>query len=159
MQAPGTSVDKEAVFATLLEEVLLGDAEAIRFISDIFAAAHVWDDVVDKDSITEEQFQRTFRDLFLSIPTNPFYMRHFTALHPIVLNSMLNWEAANALEISKTERDLRISYVLRSSFIDLIGVTAFLIGGYEHAVAAVLRARRLEHAETFVEYKATIQES
>lgn len=145
-------------FETLLTELFLENKEAVRFILDVFSAAHVWDDVVDGDVVDTAHFQKTFRDLFLNIPTNPFYMKHFTALHPIVLNSMLNWEASNRLEHSQQANDLHIAYVLRSSFIDLIGMVAFLIAGYDHAVTAVTRVRRLEHAETFDGYKNTLKE-
>lgn len=143
----------EQEFQGFLQRALLDNTEAVRFISDVFAAAHVWDDIVDGDALNPGHFQRTFRDLFLNIPTNPFYMQHFTALHPIMLNAMLNWEAANKLEQMQIEDDLQIAFILRSSFIDLIGVTAFLLGGYDHAVAVVVEARQKEHSESFDVYK------
>lgn len=156
MQVPGTNLGKVEEFEILLREAFFNNEEALRFILDVFAAAHVWDDLVDGDAVTQAQFQRTFRDLFLEIPTNPFYIKHFTALHPIILNSMLNWEAANKMEMEKRKNDLQIAYILRSSFIDLVGVTAFLLGGYEHAVQVVLKMRRIEHSESLEEYKETV---
>lgn len=143
-------------FYPLLEEVLKGDKEAIAFIKTLFLALHLWDDLVDQDKPLEAAgIRQVFWGLLVALPANGFYVRNFTTLQPSIISAILNWESSNILEQHQQKGDLEIAFILRSAFIDIVLMCAFIVGGADWARDSNITLRRLEHSEGFQHYKQT----
>lgn len=130
-----------------------GDEFSTSFLLKIMQVLHVWDDLIDGDIIpTDEEINRVFWLSLIELPLDPFYTQHFAALHPLVVNSIMNWQAANKLESTNNRADKEISYILRSSYIDILVMCALIVGGKKWADNVAVEARRWEHTEGFDEY-------
>lgn len=130
-----------------------GDQSAAEFLSVVFDVAHVWDDLIDKDvDVADDAIDRAFFHALVTLPRNPFYAKHFDLLNPLLLAGMNNWHVANELEKSGTEEDLRIAFISRSGYIDLITQVAFLVGGSAWVREAGPAIRRFVHQEGWQAY-------
>ena len=79
----------------------------------------------------------------VALPRNEFYRKYFIELQPLVTNAIVNWRVANALEEAPSgETDLRVAFVVRSSYADLLQQTALLCGGPEWATQVGIEVRR-----------------
>jgi hypothetical protein len=136
-----------------LHEWLRGHTDAIAFLETVLDAAHVCDDLTDRDAtVTTATVQQTFWALLFDLQRNPFYQAHFAMLNSVLQLGFLNWEIANQLEVDRTPEALHVAFILRSSYLDLITMCAFLIGGHTWAVQVGLDARRYATEEGFVAY-------
>jgi hypothetical protein len=90
----------------------------------------------------------------IEIPNNSFYTTHRSELQPILVNAIINWRIANKIERVEqaTNDDLTIAFILRSSYADLLTMSATLIGGIEWAVECGPDIRRWAHSEGFTAY-------
>lgn len=126
------------------------NGDAAKFLMDFFYACHLWDDLIDKDKPrSDEHINHAFWIFAVELQRNPWYQRHFLDLHPVIMNAIQEWFAANKLE--KTGRE-DIAYTLRCSIVSVVHQTAFLCGGYEWAVTIGDEIRREAQAETYEEY-------
>jgi len=109
---------------------LCGNIDAVKFCIDILFVAHLWDDLVDgdKERNVEEQ-NAAFRAMLGDVPNNPFYQQNITALAPLMMSSILQWQDANAIE--KDEKAM--SYFCRNAMMSIIHYCVFLTGGYSWA--------------------------
>lgn len=129
-----------------------GNADAGRFLQQITDAAHAWDDVVDGDvPLDRAALDAAFRALVLDIPANPFYRAHRASLEPLIAQAALNWQVATAIERDPCAPK-QVAYIVRSSYIDLVGQVALLTGGPLWAVEVIRRVRTLNQSESFSEY-------
>lgn len=129
-----------------------GDQAAAAFLQAITDAAHVWDDVVDGDvPVPPESIDGAFEALVLIVPANPFYRQHRASLDPLIQQAALNWRVATAIE-RDADAPKHVSYILRSSYIDLIGQVALLTGGPLWAVEVITQVRLLNQDETMDDY-------
>ena len=129
-----------------------GDEHAAIFLQQITDAAHAWDDVVDGDRpLDRAVLDAAFRALVIDIPANPFYRTHRASLEPIVLQAALNWQVATAIERDPCVPK-QAAYILRSSYIDLVGHVALLTGGPAHARDTIRQVRLLNQDESYSEY-------
>ena len=78
------------------------------------------------------------------------------SLMPVLKLAIANWHAANAMELSYDEQDRRIAFILRSTYVDLVTICAYLVGGREWAVNVALEARRDTSAEGWDAYLAAL---
>ena len=142
----------------LAEECAMGDEHATRFLLSMLDVAHLWDDLVDRDRIpTDSEVNKAFTDMLITLPANPFFRRYQEHLHPIVVNSIINWRVSNQLENGRSEiHRLEIAYILRSSFVDLWTQVAYIMGGMDHAVAMGFKVRRGTHHEGFELYRKNL---
>jgi hypothetical protein len=60
------------------------------------------------------------------------------------------------MELSYDEQDRRIAFILRSTYVDLVTICAYLVGGREWAVQVALEARRDTSAEGWDAYLAAL---
>lgn len=129
-----------------------GDRDAARFIEQFFYLCHLWDDLIDRDvPRSNEQINAAFWVALVSIPENPFYMRHWAELHPVVVASINDWHAANTIEDARKRLD--ISYTLRCSILTVISHCAYLCGGRDWAHEVGPEIRLMGQRETLEEYK------
>jgi hypothetical protein len=114
-----------------------GNEAAVSFIEDLFAAWHIWDDLIDKDKeITDESINQAFFTAFINIPRNPFYQANFNTLSPLLENAFINWFAANKLEQNK--ENLEAAYALRNINLSIIVACANIIGGVDWAASVAI---------------------
>lgn len=131
-----------------------GNDAATRLCLDLLTVAHVWDDLVDGDTIrTPDEIDSAFRMLLLDIPTNPFWQQHYQVILPILRSVWLEWTTANAFEKTASEDDLKKAYVLRAGIYQFFTVCATLVGGLEWGKEVAPQVWRL-YGETFPNYVA-----
>jgi len=132
------------------DRITRGHRDATDFLMSFFYACHLWDDLIDKDKErTDAHINHAFWLFLVDIPRNPWYIRNFMDIHPVIMNAVQEWLAANELE--RTDRP-DIAYTLRCSIVSVVHQTALLCGGYEWAVEIGPEIRRISQAETYEEY-------
>ena len=136
-----------------LKELLMDDAEAIRFYLHVARWSHTYDDLVDQDKVVTQEALHTFvwRMLF-DIPLNSFFIANHTILRPLLMTGILNWIAANKMEASGDVEKLRVAHVIRYSVGDILLASMVITGGISHARAHAERARLLIQDETWSHY-------
>lgn len=133
--------------------LMRGDSDACNFLDAVYDIAHGWDDLVDGDAPVDVN-ALLFGALTLS--SNPFYRQHMGYLQPILVNSITNWRVANLLELTDSDYELKIAFILRSSYADMVTQSAVCIGGIEWGVEVGRRIRLHMHAETYTGYLADL---
>ena len=125
-----------------------GDIAAVDFLEAIVSVLHFWDDLIDRDkAVAESEINAAFYTMLVSLPRNPFYMRHFDHLNPILVNAITNWHLANSMEHEGDDAALRCAFILRSSYVDLITQSALAVGGMDWARYVGAEIRRYAHKE------------
>lgn len=113
-----------------LNSWLLQDQQAIEYCLYMLKTAHLWDDLIDRDTdYRDEDINEMFTYLLVELPSNSFYQRNVSTLIPIMMNIILKWHTANVFEKEKKERDLDKAYVLRAELYQLFVMCATLLGG------------------------------
>lgn len=131
---------------------LKGNAAACAFAISLFNAMHFWDDLIDNDKhLSPSKINSVMWDLFIEIPSNPFYQTNFSALQPIIKMGIINWQTANTIEVMDNENLKRYSFVMRLIFTDYITASALIIGGVEWA-KIVHMEMLLANEESFEQY-------
>jgi hypothetical protein len=121
-------------------------------------AIHFYDDLIDKDKdLSDEDIHAAMWKIFISLPANRFYTDNISVFQPIMVNSLINWKCANSLEADGDDYSLSIAYILRSSYVDLVTMTALLVGGREWADQVALQVRKQVHGETYQGYKENLE--
>ncbi len=140
-------------------ELMRGNQAAAHFIELIVELLHFWDDLIDRDkAVSDEVINDRMFKLFVTLPRNPFYASNFSTLNPVLVNAITNWHVANRFE--RTEADeykLRIAYIVRSSYVDLITQSALIVGGPAWAVEVGEQIRLYAHKETYEGYLTNLQ--
>jgi hypothetical protein len=130
----------------LLVRALKGHQDAINFVQCIVDVLHCWDDLKDRDKpLTQEQIDHAFWLMLVVLPRNSFYAANFSDLNPIIVSSIQNWHAANELEETDSDTDKEISFIIRSSYMDIVTQTVTIIGGYDWAREMIPTIRRQLH--------------
>jgi hypothetical protein len=136
-------------------ELMRGNRSAVDFIELIVEVLHFWDDLIDRDKVlSDADINDKMFKLLVTLPRNQFYIQNFTVLNPILVNAIMNWHVANRFERTEQpdEYKLRIAYILRSSYVDLITQSALIVGGPEWAVQVGEQIRLYAHKETYEGY-------
>jgi hypothetical protein len=138
----------------IVEKAVRGNEAALEFLRRIAGVLHIWDDLIDRDKkVLDADICGAFTDALITIPSNPFYRAHQDVLLPILANAINNWRIATSLERSeKTVSDLKIAFIIRSSYVDLLTMSALLIGGGDWAAEVGVEVRRWAHQEGFQGY-------
>ncbi|WP_203234813.1 hypothetical protein [Modicisalibacter coralii] len=137
----------------VLETWLKGDRDAVEFIGIISDIAHVWDDLIDRDHpVDDETIDRVFSNMLIDLPRNAFYVKHFDRLHAILTTAIANWQAANKMEREGDDYERSIAFILRSSYVDLVTQSAYLLGGAAWARQVAEEIRLMTHRETYGGY-------
>jgi hypothetical protein len=136
---------------------IIRDHDAVRFAQTIFLASQVLDDLYDQDKeVPKDEIVRTFWDMLIEIPSNPFYLQHITTLTPLLQSMMVDWIDSCTLERSGDIRQQRVSYVLRDSVSALAIHCAYLVNGYEWMVQISPEVRQYIFDEPFEEYRSKL---
>lgn len=107
------------------------DRNAFEFLSAVYRIIELWDDLIDGDRTpVPDEINRAFYAALVTLPANPFYRAHGDVLGGAVLSCILAWHTANALHGRSPEHDAQ-AYTLRKQFINLVALSATLLGGVE----------------------------
>lgn len=144
----------------LAMEAACGNKAAADFLMTVCEAMHFWDDLIDKDKpITDATVHRVFTNLLCILPLNPFFREYTVQLCSAMMIAVQNWHVANDAErqdpgLVDGEKvvPLNVAFVLRSSYVDWVTMTATLCGGVEHGRRVAIRVRELAHREGFENY-------
>lgn len=139
----------------LVEEAVLGNKDALAFLNAMARVLHWYDDVIDRDKeMVDEHTHLCMWDALITLPTNRFYRDNITMLSPILVQSIVNWRIANDVERASASsiRDLGFAFIIRSTYVDLVSMSALIVGGVEHAVRVGPDIRRWCHQEGFNAY-------
>jgi len=139
--------------ASKLMFFLKGNLDAVRLCLDLVFIAHLWDDLIDRDrERSKEDINTAFRIALCDIPGNPFFFDHIGEFKTLIMNVILQWQDANALETKpESDHDLHMAYMLRAGLIQIISYCAYLIGGPEWIAQVGPDIRRL-YEEPLNEY-------
>jgi hypothetical protein len=136
-----------------LDEMFLGNAEAIRFMETISIWTHLYDDLIDQDKEIDQEFvHEVMWKVMVGLPMNQFYIQNANLLAPIVATGILNWRGANEMEQQGCVEELHISHVTRYSINDLALMVMVLVGGAAHAARFARDARLAFQRDTFAHY-------
>lgn len=147
-------------------EAACGNQAAADFLMAACQAMHLWDDLIDKDkAVADNTVHRVFTDLLVNLPMNPFFRQYNVQLCTAMMIAIQNWHVANAAERADPEHTcggeptvtLDVAFVLRSSYVDWVTITATLCGGVEHGRHMAVKVRQLAHREGFQNYLANLE--
>jgi hypothetical protein len=142
----------------IIDRVCKGNVAAAEFLNSIWQISGVWDDLIDQDKTVEKKdIDQAFWLALITVPRNEFYQANFNLLNPLLIASITNWKCANVFEDSADDYKLSIAFVIRSSYVDLLGMTALIIGGREWADEMVPEIRAFTHKEGFAGYKKNLE--
>lgn len=129
------------------------NADAGAFLAQIVSILHFWDDLIDKDhKLSDRTINDMFELMLIFLPRNRFYMANFDMLNPILISAIQNWHLANTIERSEIRESYNISFIIRSSYVDIITMTAYLLGGQDFAQEIGMSIRLLAHKEGMTTY-------
>lgn len=133
-----------------LLEAFRGDRNAVELAFALARIADVWDNLIDRDKpVGPADINQAFWIALVDIPRNPFYARHVQDLQPLIAQSIVNYQIANALQEAATNSEaLNVANVLRYSVADVIVHMAFLCGGMSWAASVGPQLRMLCQKDT-----------
>jgi hypothetical protein len=127
------------------------------FIEQILTISALWDDLIDLDRpVTETEINQAFEIMLIHLPRNLFYSSHFSELNPILISAIQNWYIANRVEKDKRNELYPISFIIRSSYVDLITMTAYIVGGTPFAQEIGTYSRVFAHDEGLPGYTESL---
>ena len=143
----------------LIRYWLKDDPAAVDLANAYSQVSQVWDDLVDGDKpVSRDQVNGMMMQALVDIPKNRFFQLHYLDLMPMVQHCLMTWLDANTLEAQGNDRDLYVSYVIRSVTTDLIIHLAGLVGGtfWRRQAALAIRQAIYRDNEPFEEYRDEI---
>ena len=143
----------------LLSFWLKENPAAIELAQCWIAISQTWDDLYDGDKpVSKDQINSMMAMALIDIPKNPFFQQHCFELLPMVEHCLMTWLDANTLEATGDERDLQVSYIIRSTMTDLIIHMAGMVGGklWRRKAALAIRKAIYHDNESFEDYQKEI---
>ena len=122
---------------------------AVEWLLGVWNAIQVLDDAADGDAIDREDLHRAIYDLFVDLPSNPFFAHNAVALLPALSLMVLKWKASDDAERAECA-DAR-SFVWRAGYYDLVLAAVAVAHGRDEALA-VARGVLSLYGETLDEY-------
>ena len=116
------------------------DADAIRWLLDLWDAYEVVDDLIDRDKpVGEDRIFRMLWEFAIDCPSNPFFLRNVQTLIPILHMGVNHWIDSVHLEREGSDKSLHLSFVLRDAYMSILQAVIELTRG-----RAVMRAISLD---------------
>ncbi len=140
-----------------IPELMQGNQAAIHFAHCVLEQVAIYDDLIDCDkALSNNDIHRAFWIANVEMPRNPFYRANFDVLNPLVMQAISNWRIANLMENSKKASE--ISFIIRSSYADILTMCCLIIGGTEYAERAGATIRTIIHDEGLDAYMQEMKE-
>lgn len=115
----------------IIGQAIGSDTHAGEYLWMVARITRVIDDIYDKDQVvTREDLLEVFEYLFIKMPTNEFYSRHYDVLQSQHISMWNAWMAAN-LVAEGDETDQIYAHVWRDTHHELIPIVALLTQGYD----------------------------
>ena len=125
--------------------------DAIAWLLDVWRITQFLDDVTDRDEIAPESAQKAVWNIFVTFPSNPFFIAHVAQLQPALATAVLKWEAANCAE-RRGQADQR-SFIWRACYYDIVLLVVLLCQGRDSAMEKAPAVMAL-YGESYDEYRA-----
>lgn len=124
-----------------------GNHEAEKYLSCIGYVSRVMDDLIDKDcEVSDSQIARAYFMLLAELWMNPFFISNASMLMGLHIASYNSWIDATRFERDGDKLKKIYGHVMKDFINELIGVVAYLTGGYDH-----MRLVSEKTKETFLE--------
>ena len=120
-------------FKDLFDNIYKGNQVATRLSFELLDYAHLWDDLIDRDTpVSDESINRVMLSALTSISCSSLWGPH---LATIVQSAYFRWHAANNIERNKasTDNDLAKAWMLRAGLYDVFVLIAAKLYGQEWA--------------------------
>lgn len=145
----------------LLLTILKGNLDAAAFCEEVIHAAHFWDDLIDRDRpLDDDRINAAMWRVLVELPRNRFYRKHFDTLNPVLMVAATNWITATKFEREQGAclDKLATAYVLRSSYVNVLVVSAILVGGAGYGIAMEPALREYFHrGESYLQYRKNLR--
>jgi hypothetical protein len=105
--------------------------DAVQVCQDIWKIAHLWDDLVDGDTVSIAEINEAMTAAWSGLNNNAFFASHLQHFNGFMSIILANWQTANEFEEKKIE--LGKAWVLRAQLYNVPVLCAFLIAGQEWA--------------------------
>lgn len=136
-----------------------GDVYAARLIGSLALVSQVADDFVDGDNpkTTGSFAQRSaamsglLAAVFADVIPNPYFQQHKEVLLPLIVSSIVYWDASNDWAISEKKETRMFGFVHREASERVVAMVALLIGGWDHQRAVVREMHEHYHGKSAVE--------
>lgn len=115
----------------------VADADARRFLEDLFTSLEFLDDAIDGDAGDGPAPLGIVETIFHDIPANRFFRENCGVLLPVMRAAISDWRTATEIEIRSRRfstdvpdvEALRSAWFLRASYLDLAAVVVDLVSG------------------------------
>ena len=101
--------------------------EAVQWLDMLYGAIQVFDDVADGDPVEREDLDSVIYNTLVSMPSNPFFVAHASALATAVAMAIFKWQAADKMERANCADEK--SYMLRAGYYDIVMLVVSLVHG------------------------------
>ena len=126
----------------IIEDACGDDQSAKDYLWMIARITRELDDIYDADQVvTRENLLEILEYLFITLPTNPFYVQHQDVLLSQHISMYNAWMAANLAE-NGDETDKIYAHVWRDTHHELIPIVALLTQGYQKMQIVSLEIRK-----------------
>ena len=122
---------------------------AAEWLLGVWNAIQVLDDAADNDPIDRKDLHRAIYDLFVDLPSNPFFAHNAMVLLPALSLMVLKWKASDDAE--RTQRADARSFVWRAGYYDVVLAAVAAAHGRDEALAVACKVLSL-YGETLDEY-------
>jgi hypothetical protein len=108
-----------------------GNADAHDLYVRLVYVVHAWDDLIDQDKPAD--VNTMVANLFLYMPTNPFFRQHEVEMRSLFMVGMVSYMAANIMEKSKEEHKIELAHYLRYMIMNMVVYMITVLNGPDKA--------------------------
>jgi len=108
-----------------------GNADAHDLYERLVYVVHAWDDLIDQDKPAD--VNTMVANLFLYMPTNPFFRQHEVEMRSLFMVGMVSYMAANIMEKSKEEHKIELAHYLRYMIMNMVVYMITVLNGPDKA--------------------------
>jgi hypothetical protein len=122
--------------ARFVSQMLGGNKDALRLMSDFLLVMKLWDDLVNGGEVTVTQVNQALWAAMSELPANIFYRQHFDLLHPILITTMIKWMGAGSIQRDPTSGDDALALAYGDSLVASSLLLALTLAASGPTVAA-----------------------
>lgn len=159
MSKPTTEQPREKVETGLVAHILKNHPDAMALVALVTRLLGLWSGLERGRTPPLVLVRIGLWGLLAELPCNPFYQEHLRRLHPIVCAIGLDLIAASDLERHPDAgaRELQGAFSARQSWCLLLHQCAYIIGGYEWAMANAADVRWFANSQPWDDYLAEVK--
>jgi hypothetical protein len=135
-------------------ELFCGNKDACRIMDILALWTHVYDDLIDGDTVDPKHIHDVFWALLIELPSLPLHREVEHLLRPLYMSGILNWRAANDIEKLGSLEELHIAHATRYSVVDIGFILMLACGGRAHAEQNARLMRLKFQCDTFAHYQS-----